>query len=356
MVAGRWFLRATKVGLMPPLSLPPRFRGLLAVPFLAVMLAFSAGALAEPNPTAPTGQSPSAADIKPGSLELDPNAPAAGSGSSIPSTGPEANQPSTGTGSSSTESPSNGANPNAPSTGLGSSRPARDGDGETPPSAATAPAAPSAPSTPQVAAPSTGNGSKILVNIDKSTQEMTVFIDGIERHSWPVSTGTRGYSTPSGDYTASSMNEIWYSKQWDDAPMPHSVFFTKRGHAIHATTEVKKLGRPASHGCVRLAPENAKTLFYLVKDAGLENTQVVLTGVTPGGEGPLVASGTPKYRVPRGYNPWFERPMPPQPYAEPRRRGLFGFGRRNRNNAQGYYGPPRFQYQQPRGLGPRGGY
>ena len=346
---------------MPPSSLPPSFRGLLAVPFLAVMLAFSAGALAEPNPTAPTGQAPSPADIKPGSLELDPNAPVTGTGSSTPGTGTES--PSTGTGSSSTESPSAGTGSSTPSTGLGSSGPDY---GSTPPSAATAPAptapktgtAPSAPSKSNAAkAPSTGNGSKILVNIDKSTQEMTVFVDGIERHSWPVSTGTRGYSTPSGDYTARSMNEIWYSKQWDDAPMPHAVFFTKRGHAIHGTTEVKRLGRPASHGCVRLAPENAKTLFYLVKDAGLENTQVVLTGMTPGGEGPAVASGTPpkQYRVPRGYNPWFERPMPPQPYAEPRRRGLFGFGRRNRNNAQGYYGP-RYQYQPPRGLGPRGGY
>jgi lipoprotein-anchoring transpeptidase ErfK/SrfK len=325
------------------------------------MLAFSAGAQAEPNPSAPTGQSPSPADIKPGSLELDPNAPVTGTGSSTPSTGITTGTPSTVTGSPSTgtssSTPSTGTSSGTPSTGLGSSRPSY---GSTPPapSAPKTGTAPSAPSKSNAAkAPSTGNGSKILVNIDKSTQEMTVFVDGIELHSWPVSTGTRGYSTPSGDYTASSMNEIWYSKQWDDAPMPHAVFFTKRGHAIHATTEVKKLGRPASHGCVRLAPQNAKTLFYLVKDAGLENTQVVLTGTTPGGEGPLVASGTPskQYRVPRGYNPWFERPMPPQPYAEPRRRGLFGFGRRNRNNAQGYYGP-RYQYQPPRGLGPRGGY
>lgn len=336
---------------MPPFCLPPRFRGLLAVPFLAVMLAFSAGALAEPNPTAPSGQSPSPADIKPGSLDLDPNAPVTGTGSSTPNTGTTSSTPSTGNESNT---------PNTPSTGLGSSRPSY---GSTPPSAATAPnapktgTAPSAPSKSNAAKFPTGNGSKILVNIDKSIQEMTVFVDGIERHSWPVSTGMRGYSTPSGDYTASSMNEIWYSKQWDDAPMPHAVFFTKRGHAIHGTTDVKRLGRPASHGCVRLAPENAKTLFYLVKDAGIENTQVVLTGVTPGGEGPAVASGTPskQYRVPRGYNPWFERPMPPQPYAEPRRRGLFGFGRRNRNNAQGYYGP-RNQYQPPRGLGPSGGY
>jgi lipoprotein-anchoring transpeptidase ErfK/SrfK len=320
---------------MPPSSLSPKFRGLLAVSFLAVMLAFSAGALAEPNPTAPTGQSPSPADVKPGSLDLDPNAPVSGT---------ESTAPATDSGES------------TPSTGLGSSRPNWDNDARTPPSAASAPTEPATPPKAKAATPQpTGNGSQILVNIDKSTQEMTVFVDGVERHTWPVSTGTRGYATPSGQYTASSMNEIWYSKQWDDAPMPHSIFFTKRGHAIHATTEVKRLGRPASHGCVRLAPQNAKTLFYLVKAAGLENTQVVLTGMTPGGEGPAVASQTPprQIRPPRGYNPWFEQPMPQ--YVEPRRRGLFGFGRRNRNNAQGFNAPrqqPR--YQQPRGLAPRG--
>ncbi len=308
---------------------------MLAVPFLAVFLAFSTVAQAEPTPNAPTGQSASPADIKPGSLDLDPNAPAA------------------------TDS-------GAPSSGLGSSRPDWNSEDSAPAGTANAPAAPAAPktgtapSTPpktEAAKPqSTGNGSQVLVNIDKSTQEMTVFVDGIERHTWPVSTGTRGYATPSGTYTASSMNEMWYSKQWDDAPMPHSVFFTKRGHAIHGTTDVKRLGKPASHGCVRLAPANAKTLFGIVKAAGLENTQVVLTGMTPGGEGPpAVATRTPpkQIRPPRGYNPWFEQPMPQ--YVEPRRRGLFGFGRRNRE--QGFNAPrqqPR--YQQPRGLGPRGGF
>ena len=77
--------------------------------------------------------------------------------------------------------------------------------------------------------------SSIVINIDKSAQEMTVFVDGVELYSWPVSTGMRGYSTPSGSYTASSMNEIWYSKQWDNAPMPNAIFFTKQGHAIHGT-------------------------------------------------------------------------------------------------------------------------
>ena len=85
-------------------------------------------------------------------------------------------------------------------------------------------------------------------------------------------------------YTATSMNEIWYSKEWDNAPMPHAIFFMKDGHAIHGSYEVKYLGKPASHGCVRLAPKNATILYDLVKKTGLEHTQVVLTGETPGGE------------------------------------------------------------------------
>jgi uncharacterized protein (TIGR02246 family) len=87
----------------------------------------------------------------------------------------------------------------------------------------------------------------ILINIDKPNQKMTVFLDGVEKYDWPVSTGKAGYSTPSGTYTATSMNEIWYSKQWDNAPMPHSVFFMKDGHAIHGSNEVKNLGKPVSH-------------------------------------------------------------------------------------------------------------
>ena len=127
-------------------------------------------------------------------------------------------------------------------------------------------------------------GSAILININKAKQKMTVFVDGIEKYHWPVSTGRAGFSTPSGTYTATSMNEIWYSKEWDNSPMPHSIFFIKDGHAIHGSYEVKNLGKPVSHGCVRISPENATTLYALVKQNGLANTQVVLTGVTPGGE------------------------------------------------------------------------
>src|SRR5215831_17700558 len=119
----------------------------------------------------------------------------------------------------------------------------------------------------------------ILININKSKQEMTVSIDGVEKYVWPVSTGLAGYSTPSGTYTATSMNEIWYSKEWDNAPMPHSIFFRKDGYAIHGTYEGKSLGRPASHGCVRISREHAATLYALVEKIGLKNTEVVLTGV-----------------------------------------------------------------------------
>lgn len=139
--------------------------------------------------------------------------------------------------------------------------------------------------------------SKILIVVDKPMQEMKVFVDKVERYSWAVSTGLRAYDTPSGTYTARSMNEIWYSKQWDDAPMPHAIFFTKKGHAIHGTEETKKLGKPASHGCVRLAPENARTLFALVKETGLENTEVVLNGDIPSPETKVASHGPRKQQI-----------------------------------------------------------
>src|SRR5262245_51728358 len=151
------------------------------------------------------------------------------------------------------------------------------------------PSSPSAQSPNSAASPA----SKILVMIDKSTQEMKVFVDNVERYTWKVSTGLPGFETPSGTYRARSLHRIWYSKQWDDAPMPHAIFFTQKGHAIHGTGETKKLGRLASHGCVRLAPENARTLFALIKEMGLENTQIVLNGEMPSGEVQVASPAPP---------------------------------------------------------------
>ena len=188
--------------------------------------------------------------------------------------------------------------------------------------------------------------SQILINIDKSLQQMTVFVDGIEKYSWPVSTGKYGYSTPSGTFTPTSMNEVWYSKQWDNSPMPHSIFFMKDGHAIHGSHEVKNLGKPVSHGCVRISPKNAAILYDLVKTNGMENTKVVLAGVTPGDE--LNQPEDQPYYPRNGEaygGPWFG--PGPGYYPPPPRRGLFGgwFRWGPYGGPQGYYRPPRGYYR-----------
>ena len=165
--------------------------------------------------------------------------------------------------------------------------------------------------------------SAVLINIDKTKQKMMVFIDGVEKYDWPVSTGRAGYSTPSGTYTPTSMNEVWYSQQWDNSPMPHSIFFMKDGHAIHGSYEVKTLGKPVSHGCARISPQNAATLYSLVGKNGLQNTQVVLTGVTPGGESKVASPAAPGSRYGQAGPNWYERDD--NYYAQPqRRRGFFG--------------------------------
>ena len=121
----------------------------------------------------------------------------------------------------------------------------------------------------------------ILIAIDKFKQQMTVTVDGNPLYVWPVSTGKGRYDTPAGEFQPFRMARHHFSREWDDAPMPHSIFFTQEGHAIHGSYEVRRLGTPASHGCVRLAPENAATLFALVKEQGVKNAHVVLTGELP---------------------------------------------------------------------------
>src|SRR5262245_37742850 len=119
---------------------------------------------------------------------------------------------------------------------------------------------------------------KVAITVDKDNQRMTVAVDGVERYRWPVSTGLPSYETPNGSFRTFRMEADHYSKEFDDAPMPHSIFFTKIGHAIHGTDSAGKLGSPASHGCVRLSRANAATLYALVQDQGVLNTTVTLTG------------------------------------------------------------------------------
>ena len=126
-----------------------------------------------------------------------------------------------------------------------------------------------------------GLASAGLHQMQRSREHLRKLPNQRSQYRWPVSTGKFGYSTPSGTYTPTSMNEVWYSKQWDNAPMPHAIFFMKDGHAIHGSYEVKHLGDAVSHGCVRIAPKNATILYDLVKKTGLENTQVVRAADMP---------------------------------------------------------------------------
>ena len=100
--------------------------------------------------------------------------------------------------------------------------------------------------------------------ISKRNQTMTIYQDGEVIDQWPVSTARRGYNTPSGTFRPYSYQRMHYSKKYDNAPMPNSIFFSG-GYAIHGTPHVGNLGRPASHGCVRLHPSHAAALYDMTK-------------------------------------------------------------------------------------------
>jgi lipoprotein-anchoring transpeptidase ErfK/SrfK len=113
------------------------------------------------------------------------------------------------------------------------------------------------------------------ITIDITTQEMKVVSDGRTLYTFDVSTGRKGYSTPTGTYHPIRMHKMWYSAKYENAPMPYAIFF-RGGFAIHGTTDIAHLGTIASHGCVRLHPDNAEKLFNLVNAVGMKNTNISL--------------------------------------------------------------------------------
>jgi lipoprotein-anchoring transpeptidase ErfK/SrfK len=147
----------------------------------------------------------------------------------------------------------------------------------------------------------------VTITVDKSTQRMNVSVNGATKYTWPVATGAKGYVTPSGTYTAFRLEEDHRSTEWDDAPMPHSIFFTHQGHAIHGSNS--RLGVPLSHGCVRLSPQNAATLFKLVQREGLLKTRVIVLDrapvVTATAKSPSPGSGSGKKKSRNFVSPFY---------------------------------------------------
>ncbi len=179
----------------------------------------------------------------------------------------------------------------------------------------------------------------IIVSIDKSRQQMSVAIDGTPRYVWPVSTGRAGYDTPNGTFKVNRMDADHLSQEWDNAPMPHTMFFDMHGHAIHGFFDVKHLGLPVSHGCVRLSPDHAATLFELVEAEGMGNTTVVVSGRTPAWQSPAVARrGAPVEETaaaPMQIAPDYGQQPPP-------------YGQHHYRQPQPYYGQPQpYYYGQP---------
>lgn len=113
----------------------------------------------------------------------------------------------------------------------------------------------------------------IVARINLSNQRMAVFVDGAPRYSWPISTARPGYRTPTGTFRPTALVRYHRSSIYDGSPMPYSIFFL-RGYAIHGSYEIKHLGRPASHGCIRLHPANAAALYSLVQRYGTGNTLI----------------------------------------------------------------------------------
>lgn len=156
-----------------------------------------------------------------------------------------------------------------------------------PPSAAPAPQAATPPPKPRIT---------LRITVNLTSQKLTVQANGQPSQVWPISSGRMGYATPPGTYNPQWRARDWYSRTYDYAPMPYSVFF-HNGYAIHGTTSTGMLGQPASHGCIRLSTTNAATLYNLVGKHGMASTQIVVQGTARHPEPQVARDNDQPYRT-----------------------------------------------------------
>ncbi len=260
----------------------------------AALTASAAGAQTEMKPgdvptvtvinKAPTVEGASADDASPPTLAVSPGTPERPSAVTAPTAAGAPERPSTAAAPAAAGAP---ALPGAPSAPAAVAAPAQPGSptAVTPAGSAASPAEPSA--SAEAAAPQLPPELTLAIDIDLTKQSMNVSENGAHRFTWSISSARYGYRTPTGTFQPTWMSKMWYSRQYDYAPMPHAVFF-HQGVAIHGSYATRMLGTPASHGCVRLAPKNAATLFKLVNSHGKARTQIVVHG-TPNHSGARVA-------------------------------------------------------------------
>lgn len=181
----------------------------------------------------------------------------------------------------------------------------------------------------------------IFIAINQGTQRMLVTVNGVTRYDWPVSTGRAGHGTPNGVFKINRLDAAHHSKEYNNAFMPDSMFFDLNGHAIHGYSDIPHLGMAVSHGCVRLAPANAALLFSLVKQEGMANTTVQITGHIPS-RYPMVARQQAPEREASAGQP---TQIAPQDYA-----AAPGYGRQDYDQPdynQPDYGRPAYNQPQP---------
>lgn len=141
-----------------------------------------------------------------------------------------------------------------------------------------------------VAGDCTGKDCILYAEIIKSTQTLYLYVEGERKDSFRVSTGKgKKYETPEMSGKPRGPLFIKYtSRKFPGGDykglgnMPYAVF-VRGGYAIHGTTpgNFSKLGNKASHGCIRLHPDNARIFYELVKLMGLEHTWVTIREHAP---------------------------------------------------------------------------
>ncbi len=127
-----------------------------------------------------------------------------------------------------------------------------------------------------LAAPVFAGDGQIVARVSISEQKIRIFQDGAHLYTWPVSTAKAPKITPTGTFTPEFLSRDHRSSRYNNAPMPFAIFY-RGNYAIHGTDQIKRLGNPASKGCVRLHPDNARVLFTMVRESGMQNTRVIIT-------------------------------------------------------------------------------